>query len=147
MSKFYATVAPHLLSLLRIVFALMILQHGAQKLFGFPGADKELGFYLTSLPLKAAVAGTLETVGGLLLLTGLLVRPAAFVLSGLMASAYFMSHAPGGLFPIVNRGELAVLFCFAFLYLAAAGGGPWSLDRLFRRDEREDVPRKTESAV
>ena len=81
----------------------------------------------------SGAAGMLELVGGLLLLLGVFTRPVAFVLSGLMACAYFIAHAPQGFWPIVNRGELAVMYCFVFLYLAAAGGGPWSVDALWRR--------------
>jgi putative oxidoreductase len=81
----------------------------------------------------SGVAGLLELVGGFLLLLGLFTRPVAFVLSGLMASAYFIAHAPDDFWPIVNRGELAALYCFVFLYLAAAGGGSWSVDRWLRR--------------
>ncbi len=93
---------------------------------------------LASLP---GIAGLLELVGGALVLVGLFTRPAAFILSGLMAFAYFIAHAPDGFWPIVNHGELAALYSFVFLYLAAAGGGPWSVDRL--RGRRVAVPVET----
>lgn len=118
---------PALLSVLRIVAAYLFLLHGTAKFFGFP---VDMGGSPEGLMLVAAV---LEVVGGILLVLGLFTRPAAFVLSGQMAVAYFMAHASEGsmLFPIANGGESAVLFCFVFLYLAAAGGGAWSLDKLF----------------
>jgi putative oxidoreductase len=119
----------HVLSIMRIVFALLFMQHGGQKLFDFPIA-KSGTIELFSL---MSLAGTLELFGGMFLLLGLFTRPVAFLLAGEMAFAYFMAHFPKGLWPIANKGELAVLFCFGFLYLAAAGGGPWSLDRLIRR--------------
>jgi len=150
LDAFFQAAAPHLLSLMRIVFALLFLLHGSQKLFGFPAMPDAVagpGFYLASLPPQIAVAGVLEFAGGFLLLIGLLVRPVAFVLSGEMAFAYFMAHAPNGLFPTVNRGEMAVLYCFAFLYLAVAGGGAWSLDRLFRRSRCAEMPRNNASIV
>jgi putative oxidoreductase len=119
---------PHLLSLLRIVMAFLFMAHGTAKLFQYPA---EMGpVELVSLHGLAAV---LEAFGGCLLLLGLFTRPVAFILSGMMAVAYFMAHAPGGFFPLVNHGELAVLYCFAFLYVAAAGGGPWSLDAWLRQ--------------
>jgi putative oxidoreductase len=106
--------------------------HGAQKLFGFPTPMPGGGPPLMSL---FGLGGILEFFGGLMILLGLFTRLVAFILSGEMAVAYFMAHAPAGLWPLLNRGEAAVLFCFIFLYLAFAGGGPWSLDRmLWRRD-------------
>jgi putative oxidoreductase len=120
--------SPRLLSILRIVTAFLFMAHGTQKLFDFP-APRSFPLELWSLP---GVAGMLEVVGGALLLIGLFTRPVAFVLSGLMAFAYFIAHAPQGFWPIVNRGELAVLYCFVFLYFAAAGGGPWSIDHGWR---------------
>lgn len=118
--------APRLLSVLRIVTAFMFLQHGTAKLFGFPHVAFFDGLNLFSL---IGFAGVLEVVGSLLLLLGLLTRPTAFILSGEMAFAYFIGHAPGGWIPLLNGGEPAILFCFIFLYLAATGGGAWSLDR------------------
>ena len=114
--------APQIRSLLRIVTAATFLTHGTMKLFGWPAA---MDFPLDTM---MTVAGVLEVVGGLLLVIGLFSRPVAFVLSGMMAVAYFMAHAPGGFFPMLNGGEAAMLFCFVFLYIAAAGPGPWSLD-------------------
>jgi putative oxidoreductase len=129
--KAYDTkLAEHLLSIMRIVFALLFMQHGGQKLFDFPIAKSGAPLELFSL---MGMAGILECFGGLLLLLGLFTRPVAFVLAGEMAFAYFKAHHPNGFWPIANRGELAVLYCFAYLYLAAAGGGPWSLDRFIRK--------------
>lgn len=116
---------PWLLSLLRIMAALLLLQHGTAKLFGFPHVAMFDGLKLFSL---LGVAGILEFFGGVLLLLGLFTRPVAFILSGEMAAAYFIAHAPKGFLPILNGGEIAVLYCFVFLYFAAAGGGPLSLD-------------------
>jgi putative oxidoreductase len=118
--------APHLLGLLRIATALLFLQHGTAKLFGYPHVAMFDGVKLFSL---LGAAGALELAGGLLLLVGLLTRPTAFLLSGQMAVAYFYAHAGESLFPILNKGELAALYCFVFLYLAAAGPGRFSLDR------------------
>jgi putative oxidoreductase len=120
-----ATWSPRLLSVLRIVAALLFLQHGLAKLLHFPHVAMFDQLQLFSL---LGLAGVIELVGGVLLLIGLFTRPVAFIMSGEMAVAYFMAHAPRGFFPILNQGELALLFCFVFLYLAAAGGGPWSVD-------------------
>jgi putative oxidoreductase len=121
--------APRALSVLRIVSAYLLVQHGSAKLLGFPHVA-----YFDNLPLFSliGVAGILELVGGLLLLLGLFTRPVAFVLSGQLAFAYFIGHASRGqvLMPMLNEGEPAVLFCFIFLLLAAAGGGVWSVDAL-----------------
>ena len=131
--SFYATWSPRLLSVLRIVAALLIMQHGAQKLFGFPaGAQPTQTPPLISM---MGFVGILEFFGGLLLLLGLFTRPVAFILSGLLAVAYFMAHAPQGFWPVLNRGELAALYSFVFLYLAVAGGGSWSVDYCWRRRE------------
>lgn len=121
---------PRLLSLLRMVAALMFMTHGTQKLFGFPVLDPKPLAQLFSL---FGLAGVLETFGGLLLLLGLFTRPVAFLLSGEMAVAYFMFHFPQSFWPILNRGEHVVLFCFFYLYLAAVGGGEWALDRVRAR--------------
>ena len=122
-----ATTTARALAVLRIVTAFLFLQHGTAKLFGTPHVAMFDGLQLASL---MGVAGVLELVGGVLLLVGLFSRPVAFVLSGFMAAAYFMAHASQGhvLMPILNQGELAILFCFVFLYIAAAGGGAWSAD-------------------
>ncbi len=122
--------APRLLSILRIATAFLFMQHGAQKLFGFLGGIPGGTPQLLTLPW---ITGVLEFFGGLLLLLGLFTRPIAFILSGMMAVAYFKVHARQGLWPLQNRGELAALYCFVFLYLSAAGGGPWSLDSVRRR--------------
>lgn len=124
--------SPLALSALRIIAAFLFMQHGGQKLFGFPVAAQS-GFELFSL---VGLAGILELFGGALLLIGLFTRPVAFLLSGLMAVAYFMAHAPKGFWPLANRGELAVLYCFVFLYLCMAGGGPLSLDGLMAQTRR-----------
>ena len=120
------------LALLRIVTGFLFVQHGTAKLFGAPHVAMFDGLQLASL---IGVAGVLELVGGALLLIGFFSRPVAFVLSGLMAVAYFMAHASQGhLFvPILNQGELAIMFCFVFLFIAVAGGGAWSVDSLRRR--------------
>ena len=117
------------LALLRIVSAFLFVQHGTAKLFGAPHVAMFDGLQIGSL---MGVAGLLELLGGALLLIGLFSRPVAFVLSGFMAVAYFMAHASKGnvLVPILNQGELAILFCFVFLYIATAGGGAWSVDSL-----------------
>jgi putative oxidoreductase len=138
--------APYLLSVLRIVVAFLFVAHGAQKLIGFPSAEPRAGLPLLSL---LGLAGLIEMVGGTLMVLGLLTRPVAFVLAGEMATAYFMSHAPGGFWPLANRGEPAVLFCFTWLYFAAAGAGPWSLDALetsgVNDAARRDVPERSRS--
>jgi putative oxidoreductase len=121
--------APRILSILRIVAGLLFFEHGASKLLGFPPSDHSGVDFLT-LPW---FAGVLELVGGALLFLGLFTRPVAFILSGEMAFAYWMAHAPKSPFPVVNGGDAAILYCFLFLYLAFAGGGPWSVDALLRR--------------
>ena len=122
--------APQALSLLRIVAALIFLFHGSAKLLGFPS---------TEMPMPPVgsfmwIGGLLELVGGLLLLIGLLSRPVAFILAGEMAVAYWMFHAPQSTFPIQNGGDAAILYCFVFLLIAAAGPGPWSADAAMRRN-------------
>jgi putative oxidoreductase len=123
--------APRVLSILRIITAFLYIAHGTQKFFGLPGTGEAPPFDLMTL---RGVSAILETFGGALLLVGLFTRPVAFILCGQMAFAYFIGHAPQGFWPLLNRGELAIMFCFVFLYLAAAGGGPWSLDAAFRRN-------------
>ena len=122
--------APQTLSLLRIVAALAFMAHGLMKIFHFPVPQEGAP---DPLPAILIVAGWLEIVGGGLLVLGLFTRPVAFVLSGMMAVAYFMAHAPMGFYPALNHGEAAVLFCFIFLYLACAGGGAWSVDTVVRK--------------
>lgn len=134
-NSFFATWGPRLLSVLRIVTAFLFMQHGAQKLFNYPPGPPGAPFPAPLFSL-IGVAGILELVGGFFLLLGLFTRPVAFLLSGQMAVAYFKGHAPNGFWPVLNGGELAALFCFIFLDLAAAGGGPWSVDaQLGRRDD------------
>jgi putative oxidoreductase len=124
--EFFDTWTPRVLSVLRIVVAFLFIQHGSAKLLSIPN----LGMNPPLLSMMG-VAGILELVGGLLVLLGWFTRPAAFILSGEMAVAYFMAHAPKGnlLAPMLNQGEAAVLFCFAFLFLSVAGPGAWGIDR------------------
>lgn len=124
--------APYFLSLLRIIGGFLFVQHGGTKILGWPAAVMP-GGGTAPLMSQAGVAGVLELVGGSLLLVGLFTRPAAFVLSGLMAFAYFIGHAGDGFWPVLNNGALAVIYCFVWLYISAAGGGPWSLDAMMRR--------------
>ncbi|MFL6282190.1 MAG: DoxX family protein [Pyrinomonadaceae bacterium] len=121
---------PRMQSVLRIVTGFLLIAHGAQKLFGFLAPP---GMPAATLGSLMWVAGVLEFFGGLLFLIGLFTRPVAFILSGLLAVAYFTAHAPGGFWPLQNKGELAVLYCFVFLFFAVAGGGEWAVDRLIRR--------------
>ncbi len=120
--------SPPVLSILRIVAALLFLEHGLSKLFGFPVPGPSLHGLLI-------LAAFLESVGALLLLAGIYTRIVAFILSGEMAVAYFMAHAPRGFYPLVNGGEDAILFCFIFLYIAFAGGGIWSVDRIVLKQD------------
>lgn len=117
-----------LLSLLRIMAGLLLLQHGTAKMLGFPAME----MFANGVSGLTLVSGLLELVGGALIVVGFLTRPVAFLLSGFMAVAYFMAHAPGGFMPILNGGELAILFSFVFIYIAAAGPGPWSVDAALR---------------
>jgi putative oxidoreductase len=117
--------APRALGVLRIVTALLFVEHGTQKLFGFPALPPEMTIAVGSLPW---IAGVIELVGGVLVLIGLFTRPAAFIVAGEMAVAYWMVHAPQSFFPILNGGDPAILYCFVFLYLVFAGPGAWSLD-------------------
>jgi putative oxidoreductase len=129
-----ATYAPHVLSLLRIVAAFVFITFGSAKWFGFPG-EIVPGGGTVPLASQAGAASVLETVGGTLLLLGLFTRPVAFVLAGEMAVAYFIGHAPMGFWPVLNQGTPAVLFCFIWLYISAAGPGPWALDAVRRHRE------------
>ena len=124
--------APYFLSILRIVAAFLFLQYGTAKWFAFPGPIIP-GGGTASLSSQAGVASVLEVVGGGLLLIGLFSRPVAFVLSGEMAFAYFIGHSPQGFWPILNQGIPAIIFCFVWLYVSAAGPGPWSVDAVLRR--------------
>lgn len=123
------------LSVLRIVSGLLFLEHGTGKLLGFPPSDHAA----TELFSLIGVQGALELVGGFLILIGLFTRPVAFILTGDMAVAYFMAHAPKSFFPTINGGQLAILFCFVFLYLVFAGGGKWSVDEQLARLRAADL--------
>ena len=123
----WPTRAPQLLSVLRIVAAFVFMQFGTAKLFAFPGAIMPGGGTVPVASLLG-VAGTLEAFGGLLLLLGLFTRPVAFLLAGEMAVAYFMGHGSHGFWTVLNQGTPAVIYCFVWLCLSAAGAGPWSLD-------------------
>ncbi|MGI8469934.1 MAG: DoxX family protein [Pyrinomonadaceae bacterium] len=133
MNTFLNNWSPCALSILRIVTGFLFIWHGSQKLLGFPalppGADG-------SLSPSMLTAGVLELFGGgVLFLLGLFTRPVAFILCGMMAVAYFTVHAPNHFLPLVNQGELAVIYCFVFLYFIFTGGGAWSLDRLIWREK------------
>jgi putative oxidoreductase len=121
--RFLEKYQPQLLAVLRIVAALLFIQHGTIKLFQFPAAQME-----GPLPTMLLVAAIIELVTGILMIVGLFTRLAAFIASGLMAAAYFIGHYPQGFWPAFNQGEAAILFCFVFLYIAAAGPGAWSID-------------------
>jgi putative oxidoreductase len=127
-SRMRLTWEPRMLSILRIVTGLLFLEHGLNKILNFPARPNHHAYALFTL--VPGVAGLLETVGGILIVLGLFTRPVAFILSGEMAFAYFMSHAPRSFFPLLNGGEGAVLYCFIFLYFFVVGAGAWSLDRL-----------------
>jgi len=128
--------APYLLSVLRIIAAFVFMQFGSAKLVAIPAAIMPGGGTapLTSLP---GIAGSLELVSGAFLLLGLFTRPVAFLVSGEMAFAYFIGHAPQGFWPVLNQGSPAILFCYIWLYISSAGPGPWSLDALRRRKTHE----------
>jgi putative oxidoreductase len=128
----FASLQPYVLSLLRIIVGFTFSLHGLQKLFGLFGGMGGSGAKAPSFSLPW-VGGVLEAFGGLLILLGLFTVPVAFILSGEMAVAYFRVHLPRGFWPILNGGELAILYCFIFLYLFTAGPGPWSLDQRFRK--------------
>jgi putative oxidoreductase len=130
--------APQLLSMLRVVVAFLFMQVGSAKLFAFPAAVMPGG---GTVPVGSLLwfAGVIEVVGGTLFLLGLFTRPVAFILSGEMAFAYFIGHFPHGFWPVLNQGAPAVFYCFTFLYVSAAGPGPWSLDALLAR-RRGTVP-------
>lgn len=119
---------PRMLSVLRIMSALLFMSHGTQKILGFPMHPNPPAMFSISW-----TAGCLELIGGLLLALGLFTRPVAFILSGEMAFAYFIAHAPRDFFPVLNGGDAAILYCFVFLYIAFAGPGPWSLDAMMQR--------------
>ena len=131
MSSLYAglnNARPYILSLLRILVALLFIAHGTQKFFGFPAAGPSMTPLLT-------VQAAIELVGGILLVLGVYTRAVAFILSGDMAVAYFMVHFPKSVFPSLNGGDAAVLYCFIFFYLIFAGGGAWSVDRAILKQD------------
>jgi putative oxidoreductase len=119
---------PRMLSILRIMVGLLYMEHGLAKVVGFPLQPNHRAYALFTL--NPGIQGLLELLGGLLLALGLFTRPIALILAGNMAVAYFMAHAPRGVFPLLNGGELAIVYCFVFLYFWVAGGGEWSFDRL-----------------
>jgi putative oxidoreductase len=121
----FASWSPRMLSVLRIMTGLLFLEHGMQKLLGFPPSTNPGPALFSLLGLQ----GIIELVGGVLMAIGLFTRPVAFILAGDMAVAYFYAHSPRGFFPLSNGGQLAILFCFVFLYLFVAGGGAWSVDQ------------------
>ena len=130
MESFLRPWSAQLLSILRIVTGLLLLEHGTAKYLSFPVHPQMSTVTIGSM---SGVAGVLELIGGALLVIGLFTRPAAFILSGMTAVAYFYAHFPRGFFPVLNGGELAILFCFTLLYIASAGGGPWSADVMWRK--------------
>ena len=128
MERFLGRYSSYFYAIFRIVFGLSFMLHGTQKLLGWPPAKQPMG----ELPTLLLVAAIIEMVGGFLILIGFFASIAAFISSGEMAFAYFYQHQPGGSLPIINGGELAVLFCFAFLYIASRGAGVWSVDSLMK---------------
>jgi putative oxidoreductase len=134
MEALATTWAPRVLSILRILTGLLLLEHGTGKHLGFPAGVTASGW--------GAAAGYFELVGGFLIVIGLFTRPVAFILSGEMAFAYFIGHASQGhwAWPVLNMGQTAVIYCFLFLYISAAGAGPWSLDALLARRRPSAVP-------
>ena len=118
------TWAPRGLSVLRIMSAMLFMEHGTLKILGFPASGRPTPEILSLI----GISGVFELFGGALLVLGLFTRPVAFVLSGVMASAYFIAHAPRSFFPVLNGGDAAILYCFVFLYFVLAGGGAWSID-------------------
>jgi putative oxidoreductase len=130
MNDTLAAWTPRALSVLRIIMGLMIIQHGMAKILGFPAVASFANLSPFSL---IGVAGLIELIGGALLIVGLLTRPVAFIISGEMAFAYFMAHAPKDFYPLINGGTLAIMFCFTCLFLSTAGPGPWSVDAAMKR--------------
>jgi putative oxidoreductase len=132
------------LTLLRVMAGLFFMQHGVQKMFGVLGGWRGEPGLTAPLLSQNGLAGVLEVFGGLLFVLGLFTRPVAFILAGMMAVAYFQMHAPSGFWPILNRGELAALFCFVFFFFSARGAGPYSIDGVLesrRRSARMDFTR------
>ena len=139
LSKTFVDVWPRrATSVLRIIAGFLFMSHGMQKMLGFPAPPAHAIRLFTLI----GASGVLELVGGILLLIGLFTRPVAFILSGEMAVAYFIAHAPQSFWPLINRGELAVLYCFVFLYFAVAGGGVWSIDALLKGTRAPASPRR-----
>jgi putative oxidoreductase len=134
----WLTWQPRVLSIFRLVTGLLFLEHGTNKLWNFPATPNHVPYQFDSLVPGAQ--GLIELIGGFLIAFGLFTRPVAFILAGDMAVAYFMSHAPRNFFPLVNGGDAAILYCFAFLYMWVAGGGAWSLDRLWVRESSAAIP-------
>ena len=130
MNETLAAWTPRALSVLRIIMGLMIIQHGMAKILGFPAVASFANLSPVSL---IGAAGLIELIGGALLIVGLLTRPVAFIISGEMAFAYFMAHAPKDFYPLINGGTLAIMFCFTCLFLSTAGAGPWSVDAAMKR--------------
>jgi putative oxidoreductase len=129
-SMLATTLAPRLLSVLRIMSGLLLLEHGTGKFLHFPAGVVPPTFNPMSMP---GYAGIIELVCGILLVLGLFTRPAAFIASGMAAVGYFLVHAPMGFFPVLNHGETIALYCFVFLYIFAAGAGPWSVDAVRKK--------------
>jgi putative oxidoreductase len=124
---FLTTCRPWALSLLRIVIGLLFLEHGTSKYLSLPVSQMTGASPMT----LSGFNGLIEVFGGVLIVLGLFTRPVAFILAGDMAIAYFLAHAPRNFYPLLNGGELAIVYCFVFLYIAAAGAGPWSLDHVW----------------
>ncbi len=131
MNEFWTAWQPKILSVLRFIAGFMFLWHGSQKLFAYPPSGQPSG----ELSAFMLVGGILEFAGGILIMLGLFTRWTAFILSGTMAVAYWMAHGTSAFLPIQNKGELAVLYCFVYLYLFFAGGGTWSLDNLLKKKD------------
>jgi putative oxidoreductase len=138
MTEALAAWTPRALSVLRIISGLMIIQHGMAKYVGFPVVPSLAKVQALSLP---GVGGMFELICGALLILGLFTQPAAFLLSGEMAVAYFVVHAPRSPYPLLNGGTLAIIYCFAFLYLSTAGAGPWSVDAVIKRSQGAAIDR------
>jgi putative oxidoreductase len=130
LSTSWAPRAVYVLSVLRIFTGLDLLQHGTGKILGFPSVPSFEHVQIASL---SGLGGMIELIGGILFTIGLFTRPAAFILSGFTAAAYFIAHAGRGFYPVLNGGELAALYCFVFLYFTFAGAGPWSVDAAMKR--------------
>jgi putative oxidoreductase len=130
MTEALAAWTPRALSILRIVTGLLIIEHGMAKYLGFPAVPALANVQPLSMP---GIGGMFELIGGALLILGLFTQPVAFLLAGEMAVAYFMVHAPRSFYPLLNGGSLAIIYCFACLYLSTAGGGPWSVDATMKR--------------